>query len=337
MSFDFYAEFYSQKNPNEWQTYAKIKLIEIGDAKRYPEQIRKHYVSSVIKPNFKFIKDLNINNITGNIPNYSYFLLTCFQLKKPYISAENEGIYPKDNPISKEKVFKIPYIQASSWKGNLRWMATKLLAGKVKEISLEEVLDERAKIVRLFGNEKDNVSRYLDMVFAQKFSITQKEIEDEFIDFLRRCNYIKKGIDARKGRLHIYPTFFDQIDLDVINPHDRKTRAGTVPISIEIVPENTNGRLDLFYYPFDRLEWLYSSESDEREKAIKEIKEDLNLLKDIIKPLLITYGFSAKKTSGYGVIKEDSFRYEIISRGLNVNPTEGTLANFQKLGLEGLE
>ena len=46
-------------------------------------------------------------------------------------------------------------------------------------------------------------------------------------------------------------TFFDLIDVEVINPHSRKTRAGTHPIYLECVPQGAKGTFSLLYVPFD--------------------------------------------------------------------------------------
>ena len=94
------------------------------------------------------------------------------------------------------------------------------------------------------------------------------EIQGSFIKYLKEKKYIGKKIESRRGRTQTYPTYFDRIDLEIINPHDRKTKAGTVPIQIESVPEDTDGTLNLFYYPFDLLAKLYG---DENEKKIAEL------------------------------------------------------------------
>lgn len=189
----------------------------------------------------------------------SFFLSIKFTLQKPLISKDDEEFYIHDNPISKEKVFKVPYIRASSWKGNLRWAF-----GKANEL---QVYDER--ILRMFGN--------------------------------------KKGEEApenlRKGRLYVYPTFFDQISLDIINPHDRITKTGKNPITLEVVPRGRRGYLHLLYVPFDKI--------GEDDKEIKEeIETDLFFLCRTIKALLTEFGMSAKRTSGYGIaqIEEITFR-----------------------------
>jgi CRISPR-associated protein Cmr2 len=55
-----------------------------------------------------------------------------------------------------------------------------------------------------------------------------------------------------RGRLVFYPTFFDEVNLDVITPHDRKTKTPSRgPIYFETVPLKKRGKIVfLIYYIF---------------------------------------------------------------------------------------
>ena len=50
-----------------------------------------------------------------------------------------------------------------------------------------------------------------------------------------------EGENFRRGRLSFYPTFFDALEVQVINPHLRETGAGDKPIHIEGVPRGPKG------------------------------------------------------------------------------------------------
>jgi len=130
----------------------------------------------------------------------------------------------------------------------------------------EEAQDEQ--MVRLFGNVKGE--------------------EDEF----------------SAGRLHFYPTFFDRIGLEVINPHDRETGAGKNPIYFECVPAGTAGVFTLLYVPLD-LVGRSTPEAMEREA-----KADLEAVARGVRAMLTEYGFGAKTSSGYGVVdvKEENIQ-----------------------------
>ncbi|MDZ7262815.1 MAG: RAMP superfamily CRISPR-associated protein, partial [candidate division KSB1 bacterium] len=109
-----------------------------------------------------------------------------------------------------------------------------------------------------------------------------------------------------QGRLRFYPTFFDTIGLDLINPHSRRTKAGTVPILEEIATPGAKGVLSLLYIPVDLLGGL------DLDKAKKQVKEDLFFTYAILKDVLHTYGFSAKNARGFGLAQ---YKYSKILNG----------------------
>ena len=73
------------------------------------------------------------------------------------------------------------------------------------------------------------------------------------------------------------------------------------PIYFETVPEGSKGTFRLpfrlLYYPFDL---IARGELDEIEK---EMKEDLKFLAKALKKMFYEIGFSAKKSSGFGVVE----------------------------------
>lgn len=99
---------------------------------------------------------------------------------------------------------------------------------------------------------------------------------------------------SRRGRALFYPTYFDRIDLEVLNPHSRMTRAGTVPIMLESVPVGASGVFTLLYFPFD----LIGAPPDQAEA---EMREDLRALGEAIFTMMRVHGFSAKSNRGYGM------------------------------------
>ena len=151
-------------------------------------------------------------------------------------------------------------MSAASWKGLLRW-ACRMRAG------LCEFLEKRGGcldgwndppwIIHLFGNEK------------------------------------AKANDFQRGALAFYPTWFSKVGFEVINPHSRKTRAGTQPILYEVVPADTNRTLRLLYAP---LPGAAARDSAQQPEALSQFL-------DAAEQLLTVYGFSAKRTAGWGVAK----------------------------------
>lgn len=146
------------------------------------------------------------------LPPYSFVIQFTFTLAQPYISHDEQDFYIIDNPIRKDKIFRLPYVASTSWKGSLRaafWQMS--YKGK----------DERVR--RLFGNEKDE---------------GDKKTGDDVAAF-------------QAGRLYFYPTFFTVKSLEIINPQDRKLRSGKLPIPFESVPHGAEGVFTLLYVPFD--------------------------------------------------------------------------------------
>ncbi|HPJ97674.1 MAG TPA: hypothetical protein PK022_10210, partial [Syntrophales bacterium] len=191
---------------------------------------------------------------------------------------------------------------AASWKGLLRW-ACRMQAGLSDHLEKHDMKMDGWKdpswIVHLFGNEKG---------------------EDK---------------DFRSGTLACYPTWFNKVSFEVINPHSRRRRAGTQPIYYEVVPAGTKGRLRLLYAPLPG-----EIENDKVTPA-----DCINSFIDFIgsiRELLETYGISAKRTAGWGTAKinngdskvwflEGSWIAELIDKSAEKGKEEPPPEEFRKL------
>lgn len=100
--------------------------------------------------------------------------------------------------------------------------------------------------------------------------------------------------EALKGRLYFFSTFFrNEPERDVITPLQRSSRTpASGPIDLEVMKPKNKGELYLLYFPYPKGEG-YKEE---------EVEEDLKFLAEALKLMLYTYGFSAKKTAGFGVV-----------------------------------
>jgi CRISPR/Cas system CMR subunit Cmr6 (Cas7 group RAMP superfamily) len=216
-----------------------------------------------------------------------------FILAKPYLSQNDESFYTIDNPVRKEKIFKVPTVASSSWKGKLRWIATKLLVDQVDTLSDEVFAQRRLRLTLLFGDEKGEelgevkaLAKHLDNVRPRAKELYRRRVKEYFeVD-------LDKSLPHHAGRVYLYPTFFDCIDLEVINPHDRETKTGRMPIYLESVPIGAEGTFSLLYSPFD----LIGKMEDHR----LEVAEDLETVAEAVQAIMLTYGFGAKTTSGFG-------------------------------------
>ncbi len=223
-------------------------------------EARRRYMKAAVQCGQLVIpSDLSFDITFGALPDAAWIGLEIqFTLQSPWYSKDDRPFHVLDNPVRKDRVFGVPYMSAASWKGLLRW-ACRMQAGLQEHLQRHRgKMDDWSDpdwIIHLFGNEK------------------------------------REREDFRQGSLAFYPTWFDKVGFAVINPHSRKTRAGTQPIFYEVVPADTEGVLHLLYAPLPRADGFGSAE---RIDALRK-------LLDAAEQLLTVYGFSAKRTAGWGL------------------------------------
>ncbi len=231
------------------------------------------------------------------LPKGSWILEFQIELEKPFLSRDDVPFYIIDNPVKKDIVFSIPVTLATTWKGNLRWAMMKKWLESRKN-NPREFAEIRFRHTLLFGTEKGWESipkgwtEYLDRMCPDAKEIYRKKLIEKFGD------YAKAEDIHVQGMLYFYPTFWNKAELMIINPHDRKTKTGKNPIYFEIVPEGAKGMFRLLYVPYH---WLGSNNEELRNK----IQEDLPQIITGIKAMIFEYGFSAKKTVGFGKAKNN--------------------------------
>ena len=250
-------------------------------AEKRKNEARQCYMTRAAKlKNIRLPAELILEPDFSRLPNSSWFgLEVSFTLKTPWYSRDDRQFHVLDNPVRKDWVFGVPYMSAASWKGLLRW-ACRMQAGLYNHLETHGMKMDDWKepdwIVHLFGNEKG------------------------------------EGEHFRYGALVFYPTWFNKVGFEVINPHSRARRAGTQPIYYEVVPAETEGRLQLLYAPLPG-----TTEID----VIKPADVIDNLI-DSIAALLERYGISAKRTAGWGAAKIKQWN------GLSDSPPN--VENFKK-------
>jgi len=191
------------------------------------------------------------------LPIGAFYLHFTLTLSKPLITRDDETFYVIENPIAKDVVFRQPMVRSTSWKGLLRY------AMRLQRKQDQAGQPDDKIVIRLFGTEK-------------------REAHDG---------------NFKAGRLAFFATFFNAIDLEVINPHIRERKVGTQPIALECVPRNAQGRFHLLYTPFDLL-------TASKDRLVTEARADLEAVTESLQALMLDLGFSAKRTSGYGVIHD---------------------------------
>lgn len=257
----------------------------------------------------------------SSFPKGSWIIEFPITLAKPYISRDDAPLYIIENPIRKDKVFGIPFISAMAWKGNLRWtMMKRHLESLANEP--DNFAKKRLRHTFLFGTEKGmedspkGWAKYLDELCPNG--------KESYRDKLK-AKFVTKEMPNVAGMLYFYPTFWNKTDMEVINPHDRETKTGKNPIYFESVPAGSEGIFRLIYMP---LQWIGLPD----EKFREEVFQDLQDAMIGIREMMLTYGFSAKKSSGYGIIKNewDGKKSKLIIKDF--------MKNEEKFGdFEGLE
>jgi len=202
----------------------------------------------------------------NRLPWGSWTLQFTFRLRRPYLSKDERDFYIIDNPVRRERIFGMPCMAASSWKGCLR-------------AALRECAPEL--MIRLCGNAKGEKN------------------------------------DFRQGRLRPFPSFFDQVGLEIINPHDRPRRVGTKPLDFECAPMGARATFTLLYVPFD----LVGRPAGWRDPLTGEnvpeaIGADLKAVADAVRLALTENGFGAKTSSGYGAAEDQVFDFHWVVHAL---------------------
>jgi CRISPR/Cas system CSM-associated protein Csm3 (group 7 of RAMP superfamily) len=238
-----------------------------------------------------------------------------FTLEKPYASRDDAPFYPTDNPVRKDHVFRVPMVAPSSWKGSLRSAAVDLLI--LRDSSPLEKAHERMALAEIFGNEKsagsedwdqprerserDNLSTYLDRKLGPESVPKFRKL------YCARVPQAEQHSDeiGLRGRLHFLPSFFDKIAVNTLNPRKRKTRTGTQPIHIEVVPPGAKAVFAVTWVAFD----LIGAPQDRCRAALQ---RDWSLIGPALVRMFRETGFGAKKSSGYARASAaiSNFRFE---------------------------
>ncbi len=287
MSFDYYA--YLAENTSRlqrmnegglapgfvdactvWSCQDNISL----DPKRDPKiKAREHYISQLSDSVLQLQRDLGIEPDFTSLPNPRWIgVEVVFTLQTPWYSKDDRPFHVLDNPVRKDRVFGVPFMSASSWKGLLRW------ACRMQEEKFHDYLKENNTMEN--WNEPD----WINLLFGKEKGKEQKRKQEQ-----------EQGRDKKPeaGTLVFHPTWFKKIGFQVINPHKRATRAGTNPIIYEVVSPGTTGTLSLLHAPFGR--------EDQKEEI-----QALGNLANAVNALLTVYGFSAKRTAGWGAASVDA-------------------------------
>lgn len=259
-----------------------------------------YYDFCQLPADFRFTPD---TSVLDWLPPSSFMLQVPFKLQKPYLSKDERDFYLMDNPLRREKVFKAPMVAAASWKGALRavmvqqlvhWWESLEPAAKEVRANRKGFVARRCQLARLFGTElgtrvdNEECMQYLDKLGLRHMAVL----------FRRYIKAFMSPDNSFVGRLYFYPAFFQDVGLEVLNPHNRATGVTQRgPIPLECVPMAAKGNLMILYVPF-------GPPGGDEEKNRKWTAYDLQALAEGVKGMLGLYGFGAKTSSGFGAAQE---------------------------------
>ena len=268
----------------------------------------------------------------------SFGLQYRFILQAPYFSRDMEDFYIIDNPILKEKIWKVPMVRGAGWKGMLLKTASKKLAELMDKNQEVEAIRYFQSILRIFGtgseefrkiekaiddyekNEKNSKNKI--ETSAYEIDLTSKVVKYALEELGINLIFSKEGksikeqiwqyfednietIKTKKGRGVFYPTYFNRLDLEVINPHNRNTKAGTFPIYFEVVPQGTEGIFQFIYIPYDAVMLPFKELKDQ-------VNNDYEIIKTLIQYSFEEEGIGAKSKYGWGkacIVEKDTICY----------------------------
>lgn len=202
-----------------------------------------------INPQEKLRKHIN------KLPKHSFIIWFRFKLKAPYFSKDNDEIYIIQNPILKETNFKTPMIRGSGWKGALAHAFREL----INESKWEEKKSKIESFLRIFGAGSESIKtleKYLknktanlkefkenflafilfelgleinkDSLIQIKEADSYKDISNKIAEYvwkkykeIKNSGFLPLEFQTHKGRAIFYPTYFNKLSLEIINPHEK--------------------------------------------------------------------------------------------------------------------
>jgi len=158
------------------------------------------------------------------------------------------------------------------------------------------LIDNPVRKEKLFGNPMIASTSWKG---ALRYAFHQSGYPDSDKSIIRLFGNPRENELLQSGRLSFYSSFFDRTAFEIINPHNRVTgitKRG--PILIEAVPAYQCSIFSLLYVP------MFTPDQTSK-KIIGDIFTDMELVAQGIQAMLTVYGFGAKTSSSYGVVKNE--------------------------------
>jgi CRISPR-associated protein Cmr2 len=158
------------------------------------------------------------------------------------------------------------------------------------------LIDNPVRKEKLFGNPMIASTSWKG---ALRYAFHQSGYPDSNKITVRLFGNPRESEVLQSGRLSFYSSFFEKTAFEIINPHNRVTgitKHG--PVLIEAAPAYQCSLFSLLYIP------MFTPDLTPK-KIIAEMVTDMELVAQGIEAMLTVYGFGAKTSSGYGVVKDE--------------------------------
>ncbi len=215
----------------------------------------------------------------AHLPLRSAILRLGFTLTTPLLTRDDAPFYLFDNPARKDHIFGMPYLAAGSLKG--------LMADAYRRAFPRDGVFKGENAA-----EKTAAFRRGDGSAVRLFGIASDASPDD------SGSDDSAPLGSSAGRLYCNPVWFEHIQYLLLNPKDRSTGMGTVPIQFEAIAPMTQdskavrGELAFFY--------ANPAAAEEADEAT--VRRDLARLVMACGAWLPQLGLGAKRRAGYGSI-----------------------------------
>lgn len=148
----------------KWHYSDKNKLDEfkkrIKPEKQYNISLKGNTNSNLNIENLSgIISENKLHDYIKNLLPCSFILRAKIELKSPYFSSDDDDFYLIQNPCLKEKVFKVPMIRGSDWKGAIAKAGKDLINKDFRWFS---------SYVRVFGTGSDEYRKLIENIKRDK-------------------------------------------------------------------------------------------------------------------------------------------------------------------------
>ncbi|RJX27665.1 MAG: hypothetical protein C4554_03875 [Dethiobacter sp.] len=218
------------------------------------------------------------------LPFYSFVIRFTFTLAKPYVSRDEQVFYIIDNPVSKDKMFGLPHVIPSSWKGCLRSAIYQLGA-------------DQDALKRIFGSAKE----------AGEYTIIQSG-KSGTLHFYPTF-FMQKSLEVINPHDRVRKVGKRPVLMECV---PAGASGCFTLLYVPALNSMSNEKNDVAMHVVE----------SKKPDVIKDVTKDLRLISEGLKAMFLTFGFGAKTSSGYGIATPDLDNGQLTLKASGIKVTE---------------